>query len=112
MRPRWPSPSPSRSRSCPPRRTWLAGRRSTSAENPEDGAAWTGLGDALYALERYAEAVEAYDRAIAADPNNEEAWNNKGFTFFMLGIHEEALACYEKALAINPRYKQAWYNKG
>src|SRR5437899_1625257 len=78
----------------------------------EDSDACTGLGDALYAVERYEEAVEAYDRAIAAEPNNEEAWNNKGFTFFMLGIHEEALACYEKALAINPRYKQAWYNKG
>src|SRR5439155_230374 len=79
---------------------------------PADADAWTGLGDSLYALERYEEAVEAYDRAIAADPDNEEAWNNKGFTFFMLGIHDEALSCYEKALAINPTYKQAWYNKG
>src|SRR5438552_4074067 len=80
--------------------------------SPQGAAAWTGLGDSWYALERYEEAVEAYDRAIAADPNSEEAWNNKGFTFFMLGIHEEALSCYEKALAINPTYKQTWYNKG
>src|SRR2546428_214794 len=75
-------------------------KAATSAD-ANDGTAWTGLGDALYALERYEEAVEAYDRAIAVDPRNEEAWNNKGFTFFMLGIHEEALACYERALAIN-----------
>jgi len=40
------------------------------ARNPD---AWTGKGIALQQLERYREALEAYDRALALKPDHELA---------------------------------------
>ena len=43
------------------------------AQDPKSAAAWTGKGTALQQLERYDEALAAYDRALELDPGNELA---------------------------------------
>ena len=36
------------------------------------------LGNSLFRLKRYAEAIQMYDKAIALDPNVSDYYNNKG----------------------------------
>jgi tetratricopeptide (TPR) repeat protein len=78
----------------------------------ETSAAWAGKGATLVAAGRFAEAVEALDRALAAAPENEVAWINKGTAFSHLGRMNEALRCYNAAIKANAAYEVAWNNKG
>ncbi|MBI1214173.1 MAG: tetratricopeptide repeat protein [Alphaproteobacteria bacterium] len=55
-------------------------------------------GNALAELMRQADAVEAFDRAVALDPQSAEALTNRGNALFQLGRFEEALASYDRAL--------------
>jgi len=52
----------------------------------------------LEKLRREDEAVECYDRAIAADSSFTTAYLHKGGVFNRLERYQEALACYEQAL--------------
>ena len=42
-------------------------------QDPGSAKAWTGKGTALQQLERYEEALAAYDRALTIDPGDEIA---------------------------------------
>ncbi len=55
------------------------------------------LGDALRLARRYREALERYERALAADPLDPWAWYDKGQTLEGLGRHDEALAAMLEA---------------
>ena len=44
----------------------------------------------LIALNKFNEAIEAYDKAIEIDPKNLEAWNNKGIALNELNKYDEA----------------------
>src|SRR5262249_56090681 len=63
---------------------------------------WIARGIELGEQERYAEAVEAYDRATALDPTNAEAWALKGGALADCERTEEALVAYDQALAPDP----------
>ncbi len=69
-------------------------------------------GNALWELDKYEEALQAYDNAIAIKPDDHKAWSNKGVVFVKLEKYEEALQAYEKAIALKPDFHEAWYNKG
>jgi tetratricopeptide (TPR) repeat protein len=69
-------------------------------------------GDHLVGLDRFDEAVTAYDEAIGLNPNDANAWRSKGWVLMRLGRDAEALQCYDKALEIDPRSAEAWYRKG
>jgi Flp pilus assembly protein TadD len=69
-------------------------------------------GDELYNQERYQEAIEWYDKALAIDPNYTRALNGKGNALLNLEKYQEAIEWYDKALAIDPNYTRAFYNKG
>ena len=53
-------------------------------------------------LEKYAEALQSYDRAIEINPNNAFAWFNRGLTLANLQRYDEAIDSYNKGLAIEP----------
>jgi tetratricopeptide (TPR) repeat protein len=69
-------------------------------------------GYSLTELGRFAEALDAYDQAIALQPNYAWAWARKGRTLRLLNRYEEALACFNKSLEIEPNYAWAWRGKG
>jgi len=56
----------------------------------------------LHAIERFAEAVEDYDKAIALCPDFLEAWNGRGLSLIELGELTDALASFDRALALRP----------
>lgn len=71
-----------------------------------------GMGDALQALGRPAEAVACFDEALALRPAYAEALNNRGNALQALNRHEEALASYARARELRPHDAQAHWNEG
>lgn len=61
---------------------------------------------------RYMEAIEEYEKAIAADPSNLEAYNNLGVLFKETGRLDQAAEAFQRALALDPKYEKALNNLG
>jgi Tfp pilus assembly protein PilF len=64
------------------------------------------------ALQRWPDALAAYDTALAVDPANAESLNNRGAALLALGRSEEALESCERALSARPGYVDALCNRG
>jgi len=91
-----------------------------STLDPDDARISNAKGNALDALERYEEALLAYDHALSLSlkPYKETLiayernirldssliYINKGQTLYKLKRYEEALAAYEQASRLNPHY--------
>ena len=67
-----------------------AARRATE-KAPNSGAAWRGLGLALQEDGAFAEAFEAYGRALAIDPNDHQVALALAICAGQLGLRDEAL---------------------
>ena len=64
-------------------------------------------GFSLNLVERYDEALVAYDRAIQLDPSYAYAHNNKGLTLNNMNKHESAIRCFDIALKLKPNFLEA-----
>jgi len=58
-------------------------------------------------MEKYEEAIESYNKAIALEPNYASTYNRKAVALSNLGRYEEAIQCYDKVLEINPNSEDA-----
>jgi tetratricopeptide (TPR) repeat protein len=58
----------------------------------------------------YAEAIEAYRRALAADPEHADSLCNLGSIYYCQGRRTEARACFERALAADAEHVEANLN--
>lgn len=78
----------------------------------DDAVRWNEVG--VYALQREdtAAALEALDRAVAADPRYFRAHYNRGVAHAKAGDPAAARADYEAALAIRPQHYESSYNLG
>jgi tetratricopeptide (TPR) repeat protein len=63
-------------------------------------------------LNKYDEAIKAFEKAIEVNPNDLDAWYNKGVALGKLCKFDEAIKAYDKAIEINPNDSDVWYNKG
>jgi len=81
----------------------------TRAWGAED---WYERGFALTSEERYAEAVPAYEQAVALDSTLLNAWYYLGDAFFRLGRYREALLAFGNATAIDPDFVDAYFYEG
>jgi outer membrane protein assembly factor BamD (BamD/ComL family) len=72
---------------------------------------YTNLGMAYSSVERYDEALEMYELAIAQHKGMFQPWYNMGNIYRIQGQHEKALDAYKKAIALNdvflPIYKNS-----
>ncbi len=64
----------------------------------------------LYSEHKYAEAVEAVERAIELAPEEPKYWYNRGVYQGMAGLHGEAVESFEKAASLEPAYSSAGVN--
>lgn len=87
----------------------LGGGRTASAAEAEQLHL---AGIALYRQDRFAEAIEHYDRALALQPNFPAALNSKGFVLQDMDRMEEALACFQRAVDLAPEMAMARLNLG
>jgi tetratricopeptide (TPR) repeat protein len=60
---------------------------------------------------KFEQALETFDRIIAANPNIPEAWNNRGVALYSLGRLDEALESYDRSLALEGNNLDALRNK-
>lgn len=74
---------------------------------PRSARAWYSLGVLHVSRDRDAEALPAFDRAIAIFPAYPEAFNNRGNVLVSLGRLEEAKESYRQALRFDPGHSGA-----
>lgn len=63
---------------------------------------WTAEGNVLFKLERYEEALIAYDHALKITLKKAFIWDAKGEVLYKLKRYEEALEAHNRALALDP----------
>jgi len=65
------------------------------------------LGNALYNLKQYQEAIASYNRAVEIKSDHYEAWYSRGNALFNLKRYQEAMESYDKAIRFKPDYREA-----
>jgi eukaryotic-like serine/threonine-protein kinase len=74
--------------------------------------AWLGRGDALAAMERYPQALEAYIEVTELNPSVSASWQKQGDVLFRLDKFTEAIAAYNQALELEPENAAIYNRKG
>lgn len=69
-------------------------------------------GISFYRLDRFNEAIKAYEMALALQPEFPAALNSLGFVLQDVGRMEDALKAFERALQIAPEFSMARLNLG
>jgi tetratricopeptide (TPR) repeat protein len=67
---------------------------------------------ALFKLQRYNEAVTAYDKFFTLQTNLAEAYGNQGMAYDELNQKERAIADYDRCVSLDPQNLNAWNRKG
>ncbi|HET9251482.1 MAG TPA: protein kinase [Candidatus Eisenbacteria bacterium] len=78
---------------------------------PDNALGHLNLGNALYRLDRFDEAIEAYRRSISVHPYH-LAYANLGTALYHVGKNEECITALTKATELNPADPIAWGNLG
>ena len=73
---------------------------------------WFKIGNDLYKLERYEEAITAYDQAIRLDPGDALSYHGKGDVLNELERYEEAITAYDQVIRLDPNFVNAYHGKG
>jgi tetratricopeptide (TPR) repeat protein len=63
------------------------------------------------ALKRDAEALKAFDKAIALNPKHEAAWSDRGSVLNRLGKYDEAIKSCDKAIELAPKWADPLYSR-
>jgi tetratricopeptide (TPR) repeat protein len=79
---------------------------------PQTVTDWVNRGLALNSNNLRAEAIAAFDRAIALDPTHANAYANRGIVRFWSGDMEGATADFDKASELNPSERVAMNGRG
>ena len=70
------------------------------------------MGNAYGRQGAYAQAIEAFQKAVEIKPDNHEAWNNMGVAYEKQSDYTKAIEAYQKAVEIKPDLHEAWTNMG
>ena len=77
---------------------------------PFDNTAWFNKAVVLCHLERFNEAVESYDFALAIKEDFAGAWYNRGNALGSIGKISEAIESYQQSLLYEPEDTSTWHN--
>ncbi|MBF6591961.1 MAG: tetratricopeptide repeat protein, partial [Ktedonobacterales bacterium] len=72
--------------------------------------AWVMRADLLAEAQRYAEALEAFEKALALQGGDAMLYNKKGLVLSFLGRYEQALDAFQQAREIEPDHQYHWMN--
>ncbi|KUK70782.1 MAG: TPR repeat-containing protein [Methanomicrobiales archaeon 53_19] len=97
--------------------------------SPDAADLWYNRGLVLYNLNRYRDAVESFERAVAINPDYAEAERNRRILVALIkkkivdyerkgtecateGRFDEAVVYYDQVLSLDPEAPSVWYNRG
>ena len=69
-------------------------------------------GMGFYIDDKYKEAIESYNKAIALNPRYADAYRYRGDTYYLMGEYDKALEDYNKACQLNPNDPFAFQSRG
>jgi protein-L-isoaspartate(D-aspartate) O-methyltransferase len=78
----------------------------------ETAQQWLDEGRTFYRLQKFEEALAAFEQAIRLDPNYIEAHQEKGMTLHNLKRYEEALEALEQVIRLDPNRVHPYLTKG
>ncbi len=81
-------------------------------QSPKNAAAWIAFGNALMDSNRFGEAADAYQKALALDPKNVDVRVDRGTCLKNSGRPQQAVEEYRKAIRLNPNHVYAHRNMG
>ncbi|MFZ0242263.1 MAG: tetratricopeptide repeat protein [Desulfobacterales bacterium] len=81
-------------------------------ENPNFAEAYNNRGNAYRDMQKYALAMQDYNKAVSLKPTLAQAFNNRGNIYFDQDNFKMAIADYNKALDLNATYALAYLNRG
>ncbi len=81
-------------------------------KSPNQARPHYGLGGALAAKGRLAEAAAQFERTLAIDPGHKQARNALGAVLARMGRTRAAVAAFQRVLQIDPHYAGAYFNLG
>jgi len=61
-------------------------------------------------IERYQEAIDLWQRALAYNPESPLAWFNMGYAYLCIGRYDEAFDATKRALELQREYREAFAN--
>jgi len=70
-----------------------------------DGLVDAGVG--YVSINRFEQAVEAFERAVQFDRDHQEAWVNKGFAHAEMEEYDRAIGAYDEALRVDDQTQEA-----
>jgi tetratricopeptide (TPR) repeat protein len=81
------------------------GKVSTTIK-PDKYEAWYNRGIALRKLDRYAEAIASFDKALEIALDYVNAISNKAYFYAVQGDLDQAIAHLQQAIAFDPNYRE------
>ncbi len=69
-------------------------------------------GNSLVSLNRYHEAIDAYEKGLEIEPEHYEIWYYRGNALKNLHQYNQAIDSYDRAIEIKSDYHQAWDDRG
>ena len=82
------------------------------ADDPGNTSAWIQLGHTYFDMNKYDQAIAAYEKALEQNPNNADVLTDLGIMYRRSGQPREAIKKFDMAIAINSNHETARFNKG
>lgn len=86
--------------------------KATADRNPSDAETRVQLGNLYFDADRYDEAVQWYEAALAVDPKNVNASTDLGIAYYYSNRPDLALAQFDRSLALDPKHSKTLLNVG
>ena len=81
-------------------------------EHPDNAQAWIKLGNAFFDLDRFGDAINAYEKSLSIEPNHPHVLTDLGVMYRRNNEPEKALNAFSRAVVAQPDFEIAWFNKG
>ncbi|MBI4472694.1 MAG: tetratricopeptide repeat protein [Acidobacteria bacterium] len=72
--------------------------------NPDDPKLLTRYGNFLLTIDRYAEAIQAYQKVLEKEPDNQDVRTDMATAYWNMGQRDKAMEEYNKSLEVNPKH--------
>lgn len=106
------SPAPTQSAETGKNRKMIAALMAETKKNPKNFDNWVQLGNLYFDGNQYANAIGAYEKALAIRPDNANVRTDLGVMYRRNGQPKKAIESFDKAIAADPKHEVSRLNKG